>query len=96
MFKHPYPVGYKATKQHFNATYTMEILEGPPNEGPIFTVRSACGAGRNTPTGADSAVGERAVRAKALAPVQVTREGPNPVTWSGPARTWPSRRGAAW
>jgi len=50
MFKHPYPVGYKATKQHFNATYTMEILEGPLNEGPIFTVRSACRAMRNTGT----------------------------------------------
>ena len=39
MFKHPYPIGYKASKAHFNAVYTMEILEGPPNEGPVFTVR---------------------------------------------------------
>ncbi|RCH77896.1 hypothetical protein CU098_001130, partial [Rhizopus stolonifer] len=39
-YKHPYPVGYRATKSHFGNDYTMGIL--PPakeGEGPVFTVQ---------------------------------------------------------
>lgn len=39
-YKHPYPIGYRATKTHFGNDYTMGIL--PPKvegEGPIFTVQ---------------------------------------------------------
>ncbi|KAI8967223.1 hypothetical protein BDF20DRAFT_917700 [Mycotypha africana] len=39
-FKHPYPIGYRATKSHFDNDYTMGIL--PPEkegEGPIFQVQ---------------------------------------------------------
>ncbi|OBZ82200.1 hypothetical protein A0J61_09750 [Choanephora cucurbitarum] len=39
-YKHPYPIGYRATKSHFGNDYTMGIL--PPEregEGPVFTVQ---------------------------------------------------------
>ncbi|KAI9306021.1 hypothetical protein BJ944DRAFT_57459 [Cunninghamella echinulata] len=38
-YKHPYPVGYRATKSHFGNDYTMTISEGPDGEGPIFSVQ---------------------------------------------------------
>ncbi|KAF9926239.1 hypothetical protein FBU30_004134 [Linnemannia zychae] len=41
LFKHPYPIGYKAEKFYFRERYMMEIKEGP--EGPIFIVESASG-----------------------------------------------------
>ncbi|KAG0301470.1 hypothetical protein BGZ98_008332 [Dissophora globulifera] len=41
LFRHPYPVGYKAEKFHFRERYTMEIREGP--DGPLFIVESASG-----------------------------------------------------
>ncbi|KAI9492490.1 hypothetical protein BDB00DRAFT_976966 [Zychaea mexicana] len=37
-YKHPYPIGFKATKSHFGNDYTMTIEEGKPNEGPVFKV----------------------------------------------------------
>ncbi|KAL1928644.1 hypothetical protein VTP01DRAFT_2430 [Rhizomucor pusillus] len=37
-YKHPYPVGYKATKSHFGNQYTMEILKGEEGQGPVFKV----------------------------------------------------------
>ncbi|KAI8098778.1 uncharacterized protein BX664DRAFT_319578 [Halteromyces radiatus] len=36
-YKHPYPIGYRATKSHFGNQYTMTISEG--KEGPLFTVQ---------------------------------------------------------
>ncbi|ORZ05958.1 hypothetical protein BCR41DRAFT_279232, partial [Lobosporangium transversale] len=41
MFRHPYPIGYKAEKYVFRERYMMEIQEGP--EGPLFIVESASG-----------------------------------------------------
>ncbi|KAI1316170.1 hypothetical protein EDD11_010342 [Mortierella claussenii] len=41
MFRHPYPIGYKAEKHVFRERYTMEIQEGP--EGPLFIVESLSG-----------------------------------------------------
>ncbi|KAF9292397.1 hypothetical protein BGZ68_006343 [Mortierella alpina] len=41
LFRHPYPIGYKAEKFHFRDRYTMHIKEGP--DGPIFIVESASG-----------------------------------------------------
>ncbi|ORY93528.1 hypothetical protein BCR43DRAFT_497090 [Syncephalastrum racemosum] len=39
-YRHPYPVGFKATKAHFGNMYTMRIEEGAnPEDGPIFTVQ---------------------------------------------------------
>ncbi|CAO3611777.1 unnamed protein product [Cunninghamella blakesleeana] len=38
-YKHPYPVGYRASKNHFGNSYTMTISEGAEGEGPIFTVQ---------------------------------------------------------
>lgn len=39
-YRHPYPVGFKATKGHFGNMYTMRIEEGAnPEDGPIFTVQ---------------------------------------------------------
>ncbi|KAI8061795.1 hypothetical protein BC940DRAFT_309776 [Gongronella butleri] len=38
-YKHPYPVGFRASKSHFGNSYTMTIEEGAPGEGPLFTVR---------------------------------------------------------
>ena len=41
MYFHPYPVGYKASKYHFNRLFHMTIEE---NEyGPIFTVSTEDG-----------------------------------------------------
>ncbi|KAI7898483.1 uncharacterized protein BX663DRAFT_524909, partial [Cokeromyces recurvatus] len=53
-YKHPYPIGYRATKSHFGNDYVMGILS-PPNEdsGPIFEVQLAdknIGWKGNTPT----------------------------------------------
>ena len=39
MFKHPYPVGYKATRWYARHHFLMEILEGAPGSGPVFRVR---------------------------------------------------------
>ncbi|KAF8938536.1 hypothetical protein BGZ47_008536 [Haplosporangium gracile] len=41
LFKHPYPIGYRAEKFYFRERYMMYIKEGP--EGPIFIVESASG-----------------------------------------------------
>ncbi|KAK3846684.1 MAG: hypothetical protein J3R72DRAFT_433342 [Linnemannia gamsii] len=41
LFKHPYPIGYRAEKFYFRERYMMHIKEGP--EGPIFIVESASG-----------------------------------------------------
>ncbi|KAG0359442.1 hypothetical protein BC939DRAFT_406884 [Gamsiella multidivaricata] len=41
LFRHPYPIGFKAEKYHFRDRYTMHIKEGP--DGPIFIVESASG-----------------------------------------------------
>ncbi|KAF9437191.1 hypothetical protein BGZ76_001650 [Entomortierella beljakovae] len=41
MFRHPYPVGYRAEKHVFRERYTMHIKEGP--EGPLFVVESING-----------------------------------------------------
>ncbi|KAF9989711.1 hypothetical protein BGZ75_005239 [Mortierella antarctica] len=41
LFRHPYPIGYRAEKFHFRDRYTMHIKEGP--DGPIFIVESASG-----------------------------------------------------
>ncbi|KAI7858843.1 hypothetical protein BDC45DRAFT_497751 [Circinella umbellata] len=39
-YKHPYPIGFKATKSHFGNDYTMTIEEGDkPEDGPIFKVQ---------------------------------------------------------
>ncbi|KAG0166687.1 hypothetical protein DFQ28_006964 [Apophysomyces sp. BC1034] len=38
-YKHPYPIGYRATKSHFGNNYTMSIEKGLPGEGPVFTVQ---------------------------------------------------------
>ncbi|KAI9336044.1 hypothetical protein BD770DRAFT_401856 [Pilaira anomala] len=48
-YKHPYPIGYRATKSHFGNDYTMGILAG--EDGPVFTVqhKSITWSG-NTPT----------------------------------------------
>ncbi|GAA5804638.1 hypothetical protein HPULCUR_010140 [Helicostylum pulchrum] len=48
-YKHPYPIGYRATKSHFGNDYTMGISEG--EDGPVFTVRhKAVTWSGNTPT----------------------------------------------
>jgi hypothetical protein len=39
MYRHPYPVGYRASKTYRGHVFTMEILEGGPHAGPIFRVR---------------------------------------------------------
>ena len=39
MFRHPYPIGYKASKLAFDEVYTMTISKG--ENGPIFTVITA-------------------------------------------------------
>ncbi|KAF8932008.1 hypothetical protein BGZ58_007296 [Dissophora ornata] len=41
LFRHPYPIGYKAEKFHFRERYMMEIKEGP--DGPLFIIESAGG-----------------------------------------------------
>ncbi|KAG9063870.1 hypothetical protein KI688_003984 [Linnemannia hyalina] len=41
LFKHPYPIGYKAEKFYFRERYMMHIKEGA--DGPIFIVESANG-----------------------------------------------------
>ncbi|KAF9291769.1 hypothetical protein BGZ88_006746 [Linnemannia elongata] len=41
LFKHPYPIGYRAEKFYFRERYMMHIKEGP--DGPIFIVESASG-----------------------------------------------------
>ncbi|KAI8047384.1 hypothetical protein BDF21DRAFT_209746 [Thamnidium elegans] len=48
-YKHPYPIGYRATKSHFGNDYTMGITAG--EDGPVFTVqhKSITWSG-NTPT----------------------------------------------
>ncbi|KAG0226674.1 hypothetical protein BGW41_004114 [Actinomortierella wolfii] len=38
LYKHPYPVGFKAEKQYFRNTFSMEILE--TSNGPEFVVRN--------------------------------------------------------
>ncbi|KAF9170360.1 hypothetical protein BGX20_009074 [Mortierella sp. AD010] len=38
MFRHPYPIGFRAEKHVFRERYTMHIKEGP--DGPIFVVES--------------------------------------------------------
>ncbi|KAJ3268382.1 hypothetical protein HK104_005386, partial [Borealophlyctis nickersoniae] len=47
-FKHPYPVGFRATKNHFNREWTMEIAEGA--DGPVFKVTSDTGITYEGPT----------------------------------------------
>ncbi|KAI9248742.1 hypothetical protein BY458DRAFT_445630, partial [Sporodiniella umbellata] len=37
-YKHPYPIGFKATKAHFGNVYDMEISLGTDGE-PIFSVQ---------------------------------------------------------
>ncbi|CEG82976.1 hypothetical protein RMATCC62417_16961 [Rhizopus microsporus] len=37
-YKHPYPIGYRATKSHFGNEYTMGI-EANSNGEPVFTVQ---------------------------------------------------------
>ncbi|KAG0263235.1 hypothetical protein BG011_009070 [Mortierella polycephala] len=41
LYRHPYPIGFRAEKYHFRDRYTMHIKEGP--DGPIFIVESAGG-----------------------------------------------------
>ncbi|KAG0023205.1 hypothetical protein BGZ80_010110 [Entomortierella chlamydospora] len=41
MFRHPYPIGFRAEKHVFRERYTMHIKEGP--DGPIFVVESEGG-----------------------------------------------------
>ncbi|KAK3818454.1 MAG: hypothetical protein J3Q66DRAFT_312261 [Benniella sp.] len=41
LFRHPYPIGYRAEKHHFRERYMMHIKEGP--HGPIFVVESSTG-----------------------------------------------------
>ncbi|RUS18469.1 hypothetical protein BC937DRAFT_88739 [Endogone sp. FLAS-F59071] len=48
LYKHPYPVGYRATKRHFNQNYTMTISEGVT--GPVFTVTAENGQSWHGPT----------------------------------------------
>ncbi|ORX96134.1 hypothetical protein K493DRAFT_21141 [Basidiobolus meristosporus CBS 931.73] len=36
MFRHPYPVGYRATKEHLGRVFDMNIRSG--DKGPIFEV----------------------------------------------------------
>ncbi|KAI8145209.1 hypothetical protein BJV82DRAFT_51270 [Fennellomyces sp. T-0311] len=36
-YKHPYPIGFRATKSHFGNEYTMTIEKG--DEGPVFKVQ---------------------------------------------------------
>lgn len=50
-YKHPYPIGYRATKSHFGNDYTMGISKGADGQPPIFTVQlnSTTWTG-NTPT----------------------------------------------
>ncbi|KAI9030140.1 hypothetical protein CLU79DRAFT_425530 [Phycomyces nitens] len=38
-YKHPYPIGFRATKNHFGNDYGMLIEKGPEGEGPVFTVQ---------------------------------------------------------
>ncbi|KAI9322415.1 hypothetical protein BX666DRAFT_1849365, partial [Dichotomocladium elegans] len=38
-YRHLYPVGFKASKDHFGNTYHMSIEEGKPGEGPVFKVQ---------------------------------------------------------
>ncbi|KAJ1674771.1 hypothetical protein EV182_002595 [Spiromyces aspiralis] len=51
MYHHPYPVGYKAQKRHFDRLFCMEIEKG--EHGPIFIVSTENGNRRwsgDTPT----------------------------------------------
>ncbi|KAI7891037.1 uncharacterized protein EV154DRAFT_421120, partial [Mucor mucedo] len=50
-YKHPYPIGYRATKSHFGNDYTMGISAGAEGQAPVFTVqhKSTIWTG-NTPT----------------------------------------------
>ncbi|KAF9217843.1 hypothetical protein BGZ59_009816 [Podila verticillata] len=41
IFRHPYPVGFRAEKFHFRERYTMHIKKGP--HGPLFIVESEAG-----------------------------------------------------
>ncbi|KAI9226902.1 MAG: hypothetical protein DHS80DRAFT_18034, partial [Piptocephalis tieghemiana] len=41
MFRHPYPVGYRAAKRHFGREWEMRIEKG--EEGPVFVVRDGSG-----------------------------------------------------
>ncbi|KAF9354080.1 hypothetical protein BGX26_008109 [Mortierella sp. AD094] len=41
MYRHPYPVGFRAEKHVFRERYTMHIKEGP--DGPLFVVESESG-----------------------------------------------------
>ncbi|KAG0057667.1 hypothetical protein BGZ83_005606 [Gryganskiella cystojenkinii] len=41
LFRHPYPIGYRAEKYYFRDRYMMHIKEGP--DGPLFIVESANG-----------------------------------------------------
>ncbi|KAL0083373.1 hypothetical protein F4703DRAFT_1905172 [Phycomyces blakesleeanus] len=38
-YRHPYPIGFRATKAHFGNDYAMVIEKGPDGEGPVFTVQ---------------------------------------------------------
>ncbi|RKO87703.1 hypothetical protein BDK51DRAFT_14887, partial [Blyttiomyces helicus] len=38
IFRHPYPVGYRAKKHHFHRDWLMEIEDG--GDGPVFKVIS--------------------------------------------------------
>ncbi|KAI8889467.1 hypothetical protein K501DRAFT_208490 [Backusella circina FSU 941] len=50
-YKHPYPIGYEATKSHFGNDYTMKILAGEAGEPPLFTVQVGSTIFKgNTPT----------------------------------------------
>lgn len=37
-YKHPYPIGYRATKSHFGNDYTMGISQDTEGGPPVFTV----------------------------------------------------------
>eukprot|EP01088_Endostelium_zonatum_P004357 TRINITY_DN15591_c0_g1_i1.p1 TRINITY_DN15591_c0_g1~~TRINITY_DN15591_c0_g1_i1.p1 ORF type:complete len:383 (-),score=96.64 TRINITY_DN15591_c0_g1_i1:30-1094(-) len=41
LYVHPYPIGYRAHKTHWNRRWEMEIQKGP--KGPLFIVRAADG-----------------------------------------------------
>lgn len=38
-YKHPYPIGYRATKSHFGNDYTMGITQETEGGPPVFTVQ---------------------------------------------------------
>ncbi|KAI7871634.1 hypothetical protein BDF14DRAFT_1763062 [Spinellus fusiger] len=38
-YRHPYPIGFRASKSHFGNHYTMTIEKGEEGDGPVFTVQ---------------------------------------------------------